>query len=416
MREQAATKKSTYMVSRLGMHMSGRVWWNVRIDLVASIIFSLFNVVVNQFYIAFAIQHGATHLQVGILSAAPAIGLLFSPIWASLIEKAKSPRLYVIIPNIVGRALMILPAFVAEPIVFVIVSLVYQILMGIQSPAYAALVSRMYPSNIRGRLMGYVRVAMGGLMIPLAFIVGSWAEVSGTSMPLIFAAVTGTLSISLFYLLRVPKQSDVKQHNLVRKTAKISFSEQWQLVKTNRMLTIFLIATTFAGFGNMLAVPLYQIVQVDVLQLSNLYLGYARVAYYVALLIAFIIVGWMIDKLPIKYTLVIGILAYALVPLIYSIWGNYSAVITGYMIQAIGDAIWDIGILAFVFRLLPGREAMVFGIHLLATGIRGSIGPLLGASLTDSLPIPIILLIASACSVIGTLLFIWGNRGKNMLM
>ena len=74
-----------------------------------------------------------------------------------------------IIPNLIGRALIILPAFFGVPVIYVIVALLFQLLMGIQAPAYASIIIRMYPPQHRGKLMGNVRVAMGILMIPIAF-------------------------------------------------------------------------------------------------------------------------------------------------------------------------------------------------------------------------------------------------------
>jgi MFS family permease len=406
--------KASSRILKFGMPMSVNVWRNTRIDLGASCLFSLFNVVLNQFYIAFAIQQGATHFQVGLLSAAPAVGLLFSPFWANLIEKANNPRPFVIIPNAIGRLLLLLPAFFAYPSVYVVAALLFQLLMGIQAPAYAALVSRMYPSDLRGRLMGYVRVAMGIIMIPLAYIVGSWSDAFGPSGPLIAASITGLISISLFNKLKLPdKKAEAKP--AVLKKGGFPLHEQWKLVKENRTLAVFLAATTFSGFGNMLANPLYQIIQVDVLELTNVQIGFARVAYFTALLLTFLIAGWMIDRIDIKYTLIFGIAAYAVVPMLYGLWGSYAAVITGNAIQGIGEAIWDIGILAFVFRLAPGREAMVFGLHLMLFGVRGTLGPILSASLSTSVSLSVLLIIASICGWFGTILFISGNWKRRSL-
>lgn len=397
----------------LGMHMPPRVWWNVRVDFIATLFFSLFNVVMNQFYIVFAIQQGASNLQVGILSAAPAIGLVFSPLWASWIEKSDNPKPFTIFPNMVGRLLLLLPAIFPDPNVYVVTAVVFQLLMGIQAPAYAALVSRIYPSNLRGRLMGYVRVGMGVLMIPLAYLVGSWTDVMGPRGPLIAAAIAGFISVSIFNSIKVSKQGS-NRNAAIREVAKVGrkqqFLEQLRLVKNNRLLAFFLIGTTLSGFGNMVSVPLYQIIQVDILALSNVEIGYARVAYYVALLLTFWLGGIMIDRFDIKYTLMAGIGAYAIVPALYSLWGTYPAVLLGNAMQGVGEAIWDIGIMAFIFKIAPGREAVVFGIHLMAFGIRGSIGPILGTSLTSWLNIDIILICASLFACLGTIIFIWGNR------
>jgi len=402
----------------LGMHMQPRVWWNVRVDFIATLFFSLFNVVMNQFYVAFALQAGASNLQVGILSAAPAIGLIFSPMWASWIEKSSDPKPFTIYPNMIGRLMLLLPAIFPDPNVYVVTAVLFQLLMGIQAPAYAALVSRIYPSDIRGRLMGYVRVGMGILMIPLAYLIGSWTDLMGPRGPLIAAAIAGFISVSIFNSIKVSKQGSAKASAL-KEIAKVGrkqkFIEQIQLVKSNRLLAIFLIATTFSGFGNMVSIPLYQIIQVDILGLTNVEIGYARVAYYIALALTFLIGGIMIDRIDIKYTLLIGIGAYAIVPMLYSLWGTYPAVLLGNGIQGIGEAIWDIGIMAFIVKIAPGREAVVFGIHLMVFGIRGSIGPILGTSLTSVLEIDAILIGASICAWIGTLLFLWGTKKEPQL-
>ncbi|MGO4495656.1 hypothetical protein AB4114_07080 [Paenibacillus sp. 2RAB27] len=104
---------------KLGLQMSPATKHNLYSDFGAACLFSLFNVVFNQFYIALAIRQGATNLEVGILAAAPAIGLLFSPIWAGRIEQS-NPKPFVIIPNLIGRSLLLLPAFFGAPSVYVV--------------------------------------------------------------------------------------------------------------------------------------------------------------------------------------------------------------------------------------------------------------------------------------------------------
>lgn len=410
MREVRGNKSmlANKVFQKLGLHMSPATKHNLYSDLGAACLLSLFSVVFNQFYIALAIRQGATNLEVGILAAAPAIGLLFSPIWAGRVEQS-SPKPYIIIPNLIGRALLLFPAFFGAPIVYVVTALVFYLLNGVQAPAYPALVTRMYPPELRGRLMGYVRVAMGAIMIPLAYLVGSWTDKSGPSGPLIAAAITGVLSILCF--------ARVKEIVLPTKVRaqRSSFKEQLKLVKDHRELVVFFAATTLAGFGNILASPLYQIIQVRELQLNNIEIGVARISYYVCLLVAFFIVGWVIDRFSAKQTLVYGLGAYTIIPLLYGFFGNYSAVIIGSCIQGIGDAIWDIGILAYIFRVIPGREAVVFGLHLMLFGIRGSIAPLISTGLSNYMPISGLLIAASICGCIGTLVFLLQKGNREMM-
>ncbi|OAS22049.1 MFS transporter [Paenibacillus oryzisoli] len=395
------------MFQKLGLQMSPATKHNLYSDFGAACLFSLFNVVFNQFYIALAIRQGATNLEVGILAAAPAIGLLFSPIWAGKIEQS-SPKPFVIIPNIIGRALLLFPAFFGAPSVYVVTAIIFYFLMGIQAPAYPALITRMYQPELRGRLMGYVRVAMGAMMIPLAYIVGAWTDKSGPSGPLITASITGVIAI--LFLARVREIAPSASIS----ARKSSFREQLKLVRNHRELLVFFAATTLTGFGNILASPLYQIIQVKELQLNNIEIALARMTYYVCLLVAYFVVGWVIDRFSAKQTLVYGLAAFTIVPLLYGTFGNYPAVIIGSGIQGIGDAIWDIGILAYIFRVVPGREAVVFGLHLMLFGIRGSIAPIISTGLSDYMPISGILIAAAICGCIGTVVFLLQKDKKEM--
>jgi len=385
-------------------------WHNFRIDTSASLLFAFFNVVINQFYIAMALRAGATEIQAGLLAAAPAIGFLLSPLWAAYIERSQKPRPYMIWPNAIGRALILLPAFFGVPVVFVAIALVFHILMGVQAPAYAALVPRMYPPRHRGRLMGNVRVAMVVLMIPIAYLVGWWMDKAGSGGPLAAASVLGLLAILLFSRIResVPDKP--------RATGpREGFGGQWKLVRESPELGLFLVATTFTGFCNIAAQPLYQIIQVDRLALSNVEIGYARIVYFVFLLASYFVVGLVIDRLSARHTVIYGLAAFSLVPTLYALFGNYPAVLAGSAVQAIGDSIWDIGFMTYLFRLAPGREAVAFGLHMLLFGIRGTIGPLLSTALSGSgMPMPLLLGVAALIGWVGTALFlILGRRGQH---
>jgi MFS transporter, DHA1 family, staphyloferrin B biosynthesis exporter len=395
-------------VQAFGLRMSRRAWTNFRWDFGAAVTFSLFNVVFNQFYMPIAIRSGATDLQVGLLSAAPAIGLLFSPIWSGLAENGRA-RNYVVIPNFFARLLIFIPALFTSPWVFVGIALCFHLLMGIQAPAYATLMTQIYPADIRGRLMGYVRVAMGLLMIPLAYGVGLWIDKAGSLYPLMTAAITGAISITLFSMLKDNHQTSA---SVLERKKRAGMKEQLNLLKGNRPLMLFLAATTFSGFGNMLANPLYNIIQVDHLQLSNVDIGFVRIAYFSCLLAAYLMMGWVIDRFSAKYVMAACMLCMTLTPLLYGVFGTFPAVLTASGLQGIADACWDLGCMAYVFRLAPGREGVVFGLHLMLFGIRGTIGPILGTSLNGTVPIQYILFAASLCAVIGLITLLSARDGQ----
>ena len=395
----------TLLNVRFGLRMSPVAWRNFQLEFAASAIYSFFNVVFNQFYLPFAIRQGAESFQVGLLSAAPAIGLLLTPLWTGWIERS-NPKPFFVWPNLAARALIVLPAFFGVPWVYVGTALVFHVLMGIQAPAYASLVTRIYPSAIRGRLMGAVRVAMGVLMVPIAFTIGWWTDFAGPTSALLAASATGVVSILLMLGVRGLEPNPVRPAALKRAPMR----EQWNVVRENPGLALFLTATVITGFGHVLAFPLYQIVQVDRLGLTNVEIGWARVAYYICLIGAYLLAGRALDKQPPEKVLLFGFFALTATPLLYGLIGNYPAVLAGSGLLGIGDAIWDIGILAYVFRIAPGREAVVFGLHLLLFGVRGTIGPLLSTALVDVVPLIWLFLVGAVFGAAGTILMWRGIR------
>jgi MFS family permease len=398
-------------LQHIKLELGPEAWHNFRIDTTAALLYAFFNVVFNQFYIAMALRAGATDFQAGLLAAAPAVGLLLSPIWASLIERSQ-PRPYMIWPNLIGRALIVLPAFFGAPAVYVAIAFVFQLLMGVQAPAYAALIPRMYPPRHRGRLMGNVRVAMVVLMIPMAYAVGWWMDEAGAGGPLAAAAILGVLSIVLFTRIRESEPANARIDGAAPKPPlRAGLRGQWRLVSESRELGLFLLAAMFTGFCNIAAGPLYQIIQVDRLALTNVEIGYARIVYYVFLLVSYFVVGWVIDRYSARHTVVWGLAAFSLVPLLYALFGNFPAVLAGSAMLAVGDAIWDIGFMTYVFRLAPGREAAAFGLHMMLFGIRGTIGPVLSTALSGiGVPMPALLTAAALFGWIGMALFLLLGR------
>jgi MFS family permease len=145
---------------------------------------------------------------------------------------------------------------------------------------------------------------------------------------------------------------------------------------------------------------------VEHLKLTNLQIGYARMMYFLCLLLAYFIMGWVIDRYSPKRAMFFGFASYFITPILYALFNNSPAVIIAGGFQGIGDAIWDIGCLSYIFKIAPGREAVVFGLHLMLFGIRGTIAPLLSTSLIHTLSLPIILYAGAICCLIGFVLLV----------
>ncbi|MBC8079159.1 MAG: MFS transporter, partial [Gorillibacterium sp.] len=157
------------------------------------------------------------------------------------------------------------------------------------------------------------------------------------------------------------------------------------------------------------------IFQVEKLELSNIQIGYARMIYFFFLLVSYLIVGRVIDKYSPKFALLFGIAAHGIPPILYGLFGNFASVIVAGGFQGIGDAVWEISCMAYIFKLAPGREAVVFGLHLMLFGIRGTIGPLLSTSLIHSVSLPVLMGVTMICCVVGVLLLLHGDQTKPVM-
>lgn len=374
---------------------------NSRIENSSSALNALWYAFVYQFYVTVAIQHGASHFEVGIMSAAPALGALLSPLWASLI-RGRNPKPFVIAPNLIARLLLLLPAFFAMPSVFLASCLFFHFLVGIQAPAYASLVTRIYPPDMRGRFLSRSRMAMGAAMIPTSIGFGLWMDAAGSRGALLASSATGVLAILILSFVR-PVAEDGQRG---QEEAISGLNGLWRFLKTHRELPVFFIATTLCGFGNILGRPLFAILQVQVLHMSNFEISLTRVVYFLFLLAAYFFGGRLIDRFSPRQALVWSIGAYALAPLAFVLLKNHFGMLASNAVYGVADALWDIGILTYVLRAAPGNEATVFSLHQLLYGIRGSLAPIVGTSLLGSLSMGTLLAAASISCGIAFVLFV----------
>jgi len=243
--------------------------------------------------------------------------------------------------------------------------------------------------------MANVRVAMVLLMIPMAYLTGVWLDAAGPGGPLAAAAFTGALSVLILLRLResVPDRP--------APAGRITFKGQWSLVREDRKLRVFFLATFATGFGSWVAAPLYQIVQVDRLGLSDVQIGTARVVYFAFLLYSYYVSGRMLDKYSAERTIMYGIGICGFIPMLYATAPGYATVLVCSGLQGAVDAIMDIGVLVFLNRIAPGREAVVFGLHMMLLGIRGTAGPLLSTLLAPTVPLVWLLMAAAVLAWLG---------------
>ena len=168
---------------RLGQYIPEAVWHNWKWDGIAAICAGIYQGCIWTF--ALQIARGELHAttkQMGWAVSAPAIGYLFAILWARQMEgRSKLP--FITLTWLIARgAFMLTPLLVRGTYAqqgFLALIILTPILFSVSNPAYTAVIKDIYPDELRGRLMSYVRVGMMAAMLITQRIAGELQEHHG---------------------------------------------------------------------------------------------------------------------------------------------------------------------------------------------------------------------------------------------
>ncbi|GAB4458906.1 MAG: hypothetical protein OHK0029_20810 [Armatimonadaceae bacterium] len=326
-------------------------------------------------------QLEATGLAIALMAASPFIGNLFSPLWARQMDgKDKMP--FCAGSWVIARALFLLMPLALMANVFVGLVIAQQMIVTVSSPAYASLMRDIYPNRARGRLMGYVRVGAQLCTFFATLITGRLLD-GGVSYRWLFpiASIFGLLAAWSFSKVR-PLPEAANQPVMPKTSAWQFVRETLSILKYNAAYRWFALSVFVYGFANLAVQPLFQLFQVDRLNISSTEI--ANLANITAL---FSIVGsffWgrFMDKFNPAVTVMVAISIVALIPLVYlmagAVWVLYfAAALAGFGFSGIE--------LSYLSSILlysePGRTAQYQSLHSLLLGVRGVLASLLGVRL-----------------------------------
>src|SRR2546422_1856714 len=142
----------------------------LRVDVSAVLLFTVFASLTTPFIgLILRRELGATPLQLSVMSAAGGACLLLSLAWARALC-GHAPLPYLVWPSFVARGLFLLMPLATSAWLFVSLIVATNVFGAAAAPAQAAVVERLYPRAARGRALGLVRMAGGGVGggVPLA--------------------------------------------------------------------------------------------------------------------------------------------------------------------------------------------------------------------------------------------------------
>ena len=381
---QPAQNESGPLRRHLRRIVPDSVWNNWKWDVLAFLFAGLYQGAVWTF--ALQLARGALHAsgnQVGLATAAPAIGVLFAAIWARQMEG--KPRLpFVTVTWLIARGMFMLTPLIVQGAhgrtAYLALICLTPVIFSVSVPAYTFVMQDIYPDELRGRLMSYGRITFAGAMLVSAAVNGFLQQHGIAGHHLDFrwmffvGGIFGASSAWAFNHIKVPP---------VDKSARVPpfkqfFRETYSVLIHNKAYRWFTISVFIGGFGNLVATTYYPVYQVDRFHITPLQIAGIQNVTGISMLVSLFFWGWYMDRCGSLAAIMISYIVLLLMPLCYAFgpsigWLFVAAALGGSSTSGI-----DLGYLnATLMFAEPGKAGQYQAVHSSFFGLRGSIAPLL---------------------------------------
>jgi MFS family permease len=380
----------------------------LRVDVPATLLVAAFTGLTNPFNgLVLRRELGATPLQLSVLAAAGAACLLLSLVLARVVDAGR-PLPWVVWPHFVARGLFLVVPFIDTPWPFVAV-LVAGALMGtLAGPAQAVLVQQLYPQAERGRALGVVRVAAAGLGIALSGAAGHLVAWIGFRWTFCAAGALGMAASLRQRCLPVPAAAA-----LPAAEERPTLAAAWGAIRADRAYRRLLIASFVFGSGIWIQMPATPLLLADVLHATPAQVGLLSGVAAATALASGLLWGRVADRHASLRALAAVYVVGTLTPLIYfscrSPWMLVAASVSESLMHTGLDLVWLLAVIEFAG---PRRTAQYAAIAATLAGVRGVIGPFLGAAVIEAFGVHAVYLVATALMATGATMVLWQVRGQ----
>jgi MFS family permease len=384
---------------RRTLDFSPQVRRALRVDISASLLVTVFVGLTGPFTgLILRRELGATPLQLSILASAGAACLLMSLALTRLIDHRR-PLGFVVWPTFVARSLFLFVPLIDTPWPLVAVLVTGTLMSAVTGPAQAALVQQVYPLQERGRALGTVRVAGAALSIALSIAAGhlfTWV-----SYRWIFCAAGVFGMAACLRQRRLP----VPPAPAGRDTDRPGLREAWCAMREDHGYRRALLASFVFGSGIWVQMPATPLLLADVLHATTAQVGFLAATAAAAALGGSLLWGHLADRrsslIALRTVYVLG----TLTPLIYyscrTPWMLVAASISESLMHTGLDLVWMLTVIEFAG---PRRTAQYAAIAGTLAGVRGVIGPFLGAAIIETLGVRPVYLVSAGLMATGALM------------
>jgi len=330
----------------------------------------------------------------GFMAAAPFLGNLCSLLWARAMEgRRKIP--FVLYSHLAARSLVVTMALATGPWPFALIISGAQIIGTIATPAYAAIIKEVYPDDQRGRIMSMTRAVFVVAQILATFVAG-WL-LTRISYRVVFplAALLGIAAAIVFRRIVSDEPEPAPEPRAaapigrrLRETTRYLW-ETLGILKVDRAYRWFAFSVFTYGFGNLILMPIYPLVQVDQLGMRTDDLAHLQNLAQIVAVLAYFYWGRYVDRRSPQRAVTVNILLNAWIPIVYiqaMAVGEAWVLLPAFLISGVVMA----GIDLSYFNALLGfaREQNVARYQALQSfllGLRGTVAPFIGSGLVRAL-------------------------------
>lgn len=362
-----------------------RVRYNTRFDLAGALAYGAFFSASLAFMPVVLRRLGASTTELALYVTLTYVGQLLSPLSLSLLRRM-SPMTFATVVWALGRAILVFGLFVNEAPWLLVLAGIFWIAEALPGPAYSQIMQQSYPPAFRGRAMSGVRIGTTVAVLLLTPFAGQMLDRFGHQLLLGIASFFGVLSIILFAYMRpiVPAGPP---------PTGFSLPTLFRLLRGDRRFALYLGTLIVYGFGAVMPLALYPVVQVNRLQLSYTQVGYLAVTQSLFWLLGYLFWGRLLDRRGAAWVLRIGILLAAIIPFTY-IWAHSAwFLLPAFIAQGLLQGAFELGVTNISIELADnGRVLEYTALQTAAIGFRGMLAPFLGAALLQiGLPEPFFL-------------------------
>jgi MFS family permease len=374
--------------------LPARVRRNFRIDLFSALGAGAFVSVLVAFMPIIVRRMGGSTTDVAIVVAGPFIGNLLSPIFSYLTSHLPLVRAVAGAATLSRAFFLISVLIAATPFALAVTSAVFWIIAISNIAAYTTLMQAIYPDRERAFAMGNVRVGAAVAGIAAAALAGSFIDVVPAQWVFAAAALVGLPCAASFFAIRY----DGPATPPARRPAATIAREVWADLRYRKLLLAF----TIFGTGNLMNFAVFPILLVDHFDASSSFIGTLAIAQSATQIVAYPIVGRLIDRGSTLRLSMIATLLTILVPIGYLTAPGAWALVPVAVIIGVGVSAGELTGFTNIVHMAPRDRIREYAAaQALLLGVRGTASPFIAAALLGMVNPQVVL-------VLGTLLMTTG--------